>query len=316
MTTAFHHDPVPRDDLGAIRDPLLIVGAPRSGTSMLFQALSTHPDLWSLYRESQEVIEKTMAAALEARNSDVLRPEDLQAGDADRLSRAFYYRVGNAEAVGAISSRLPLILRAKLNKVLTSDRNGSKPAMLRIVEKNPQNSFRLEFLNSVFPDARFVVITRAPASNLASIYRGWDESRFRTHRLPVDFVISDHRTKHWCFGRPPGWQDRNGFSLIDICAFQWCAYNEAWLKAVPFLTAPVLRVTYEELCERPCDVLTEIAKWADLDPKPLSRFANGLPVVNSWSRPRPDKWRTVAPLIAAVAPVVSDIAAELGYVLP
>ena len=49
-----------------ICDPIIIVGAPRSGTSMLFQALSTHPDLWSLYRESQRVLETIMSTVLSA----------------------------------------------------------------------------------------------------------------------------------------------------------------------------------------------------------------------------------------------------------
>lgn len=39
-----------------IARPLIVLGAPRSGTTMVFQALSTHPDVWSLYRESQAVI--------------------------------------------------------------------------------------------------------------------------------------------------------------------------------------------------------------------------------------------------------------------
>src|SRR5664280_1107945 len=30
-----------------IARPLIVLGAPRSGTTMVFQALSTHPDLWS-----------------------------------------------------------------------------------------------------------------------------------------------------------------------------------------------------------------------------------------------------------------------------
>ena len=202
MTQIAHHQSFPHGGERPISKPVLIFGAPRSGTTMLFQALSTHPELWSLYRESQGVIEKKMTAALDAHNSDVLRPDDLLPGDAQELSREFFDRVGNAEATGAVSSKLPLILRSRLNRLLVIGSNSSKPAVLRIVEKNPQNSLRLEFLERVFPDGRFLHITRHPASNLASLYRGWSEPRFRTHRLPTDFVIVGHRGGHWCFGRP------------------------------------------------------------------------------------------------------------------
>lgn len=315
MTEITRQGRFPQGGQHPIRKPVLVFGAPRSGTTMLFQALSTHPELWSLYRESQGVIEKKMAAAFDAHNSDVLRPDDLLPGDAQELSRAFYDSVGNAEAVGAVSSKLPLILRARLSKLLVVGSNGSKPDTLRIVEKNPQNSFRLEFLERVFPDGRFLYITREPASNLASLYRGWSEPRFRTYRLPAEFVVAGHRGGHWCFGRPPGWQDLNGRSLMEICAFQWRAYNEACMRDTPRLKAPVLRVRYEDLCTRPREVLNAIAEWADLDPKPLARFADGLPVVNTWSRPNADKWRSLAREIEPVMPAIKDVAIKLGYTL-
>jgi hypothetical protein len=316
MISVIRRKPQSREGVASIYKPVLIFGAARSGTSMLFQALSTHPELWSLYRESQEVIDKQMTTALRARDCDELRPEDLRPGDVPALYRAFFDGVGNPEAVGAVSARLPLILRARLNKVLTRGYKGSKPAALRMVEKNPQNSFRLQFLERVFPDARFLFITRHPAANLASLYRGWSEPRFRTFRLPAGFVVSGHRTRHWHFGRPPGWRDMNGRSLIEICAFQWRAYNEACLAETSALTAPVLRVRYEELCQRPGAVLSEIASWADLDPGPLARFADGLPVVNTWSRPHADKWRSLAPRIQKVSSEIAEVAARLGYPLP
>lgn len=126
MTHTISRGRFPQHGLASIHEPLLIFGAPRSGTSMLFQALSTHTELWSLYRESQEVVEKSMAAVLAARNSDELRSADLQPADIEAISGTFYNRVGNAEALGGLSSKLPLILRAKLNRVLTSDYKGSK----------------------------------------------------------------------------------------------------------------------------------------------------------------------------------------------
>lgn len=128
-------------------------------------------------------------------------------------------------------------------------------------------------------------------------------------------MIADYRGKHWCFGRPPGWQEVNGCSLMQICAFQWHAYNEACLRDTQRLVAPVLQVRYEELCERPSEVLNNIAKWANLDPEPLTRFADGLPVVNTWSRPHTDKWRSLAPQVEQVIPAIRDVAIRLGYMI-
>jgi hypothetical protein len=296
-----------------IREPILIFGAPRSGTSMLFQALSTHPDLWSLYRESQEVIEKLMAPALERHDSEELTAEDLGPQTAAELARSFFDHVGNAEAAGAVRSRLPLILRARLNRLLTVGASGSKPASIRIVEKNPQNSFRLRFLEGVFPDAYYIFIVRNPAPAIASIYRGWSEPRFRLYPVPPDFTISGFKGTNWAFGRPPGWRDMNGHSLMEICAFQWRSYNERALQDTAHLGDRVMRVTYEDLSEQPGKVLGEIAQWAHLDPRPLERFADRLPVVNTWSRPSAEKWRSLAPQLEEIMPSVADTAKTLGY---
>lgn len=292
--------------------PVLVVGAPRSGTSMLFQALSTHPSLWSLYRESQHILEKFMASALELHDSDQLDAADCSADSARRLSRLFCDSVGNAEAGGGWRSHLPLILRARLSGLLTSGRV-SRPPSIRIVEKNPQNSFRLRFLDRLFVDAKILYITRAPTSNIASIYRGWSEPRFRTQPLPSGYAIRGYRGSSWCFGRPPGWRNLSGQSLIDVCAFQWRAYNEACLSDARIFGDRVLRVKYEDLCVRPGLILREVAEWAELDGAPFEKFATGLPVVNTWSRPREDKWRSVSAEVEKVTASIGDVAAALGY---
>jgi hypothetical protein len=296
-----------------IHDPVLIFGAPRSGTSMLFQALSTHPELWSLYRESQQVIETRMMSALREHDCEVLTAADLSPEDARALTQSFSERTANAEGAEALAARLPLIARARLSRLLTAGASRRRPPDIRIVEKNPQHSFRLPFLDKLFPDARFIHITRAPGPNIASIYRGWREPRFRTARLPADFPIAGYSGSDWCFGRPPGWRAMRGRELMEICAFQWRSYNLACLQEMPALGDRAWRVRYEDLIEQPLRVLEEIAEWAELDPAPLTRFAAGLPVVNTWSRPRADKWLSLADQIDQVMPGVRDVADMLGY---
>jgi hypothetical protein len=296
-----------------IHDPVLIFGAPRSGTSMLFQALSTHPDLWSLYRESQQVIETSMDRTLAEHDSEELTAADLSPAAARALTRRFLERAGNAEGSGALVARLPLIVRARLSRLLVAGASKSRPSAIRLVEKNPQHSFRLPFLAKLFPDARFIHITREPGPNIASIYRGWHEPRFRTSKLPDDFPILGYTGSDWCFGRPPGWREMKGRHLMEIAAFQWRSYNAACLHDMPALGTRAKRVKYENLIQQPLKVLREISEWADLDPAPLARFADGLPVVNTWSRPRADKWHSLAAQIEQVAPGVSDVAEELGY---
>jgi Sulfotransferase family len=296
-----------------VHDPLLVFGAPRSGTSMLFQALSTHPDLWSLYQESQQVIETRMERTLQDHDSEELTAADLSPEDARVLISRFFERTGNAERGGALAARLPLIFRAKLNRLVVAGTTKAKPSTIRLVDKNPQHSFRLPFLDKLFPDAKFIQITREPGPNIASIYRGWHEPRFRTSKLPDDFPILGYSGSEWCFGKPPGWRDMKSRELMEICAFQWRSYNAACLRDMPALGPRAKRVKYEDLTKEPLTVLHDIAEWADLDPAPLTRFADGLPVVNTWSRPRADKWHSLAAQIEQVTSGVSEVAEALGY---
>src|SRR5262249_62031038 len=70
---------------GVIRDPVIVLGAPRSGTSMLFETLARSSQLWSLTDESHEVLEGPYHPRLRGWESNVLAAEDLDAPTADRL---------------------------------------------------------------------------------------------------------------------------------------------------------------------------------------------------------------------------------------
>ncbi len=298
-----------------IARPLVVLGAPRSGTTMIFQALSTHPDLWSLYRESQAVIGTYFPTEMVPGCSVFVSADDVDDATADAIQRSFYDSVGNAEASHrAVGRRIPLIARARLSKVLTRLGGDRKTPPIRIVEKTPDNCFRIEMLLRAFPDAQFVYVVRDPRGSIASIYRGWtEESRFQRFELPPGFTIKGYPGTHWCFGLPPGWEGLDGSTVMEICAHQWRLYNEYCGRDLPTDPGRVFRIRYEEVAADPGPVLAELARWAELDPVPLERYSRKLPVVNTWTRPSADKWRKVEREISEVLPLVADESQRLGY---
>ncbi len=297
----------------AIARPLIVLGAPRSGTTMVFQALSTHPDLWSLYRESQSILNDCFPVTMVPGASAVVGHAD--AGTVEMLRRRFFTEVGNAEASLRVLGRgVPLLARSRAARLLSGIGRTRKTPPIRIVEKTPDNCFRIPLLLEVFPDALFVQVVRDPRGSIASIYRGWvDEPRFRRFPLPAGYTIEGYQGTHWCFGLAPGWEDLDGATLMEVCAFQWRLYNEFCFRNLPGEPSRVFEVRYEEAAERPGRVLEDLAHWADLDPSPLRRFSEKLPVVNTWSRPRSDKWRTLEEEIEVVLPSVSAECERLGY---
>ncbi len=300
-----------------IERPIIIVGAPRSGTSILFQVLSTHPDLWSLYRESQPIIEANFDPRKRGLESNVLRADDLDEQTRVHLEREFFRRVGNIERLlPPLSRAIPLIARVKLSALMVTLGQSRKRSPLRIVEKTPENSFRIPFLMKLFPDALFLYVIRDPRGSISSIYRGWHQPvKFKTYPLPSGFHIQGYEGKRWSFGLPPGWRSYDGSTLMEVCAFQWKAYNEACLQDLPFAQGNVLQVGYEDLVGAPASQLARVAAWAGVDYASLARFGARLPVVNTRSRPSPDKWEAHQREIARVLPTVADVASRLGYEL-
>lgn len=298
-----------------ITRPIIILGAPRSGTTMIFQALSTHPDLWSLYRESQMIINEHFPTEMVPGQSARVSAADVDRATAGSIEREFFEQVGNAEASLRLFGRsVPLIARVRLSNFLTKLGGSKKVPPIRIVEKTPDNCFRIPMLLEVFPDAQFVYVVRDPRGSIASIHKGWtDEARFRRYELPSNFEIKDYDGTWWCFGLPPEWEDLNGSTVMEICAHQWRLYNEYCYRDLPRDEQRVFQVRYEEIASNPGPVLEELATWADLEPGPLERYGKKLPVVNTWTKPSSEKWRRVEEEVGEVLPLVVDESDRLGY---
>lgn len=282
---------------------------------MVFQALSAHPELWSLYRESQPILESHFPRVMAPGSSDVVTAASIDDATSRRIQEEFFDGVGNAESGNQLIARsLPLISRWRLSSLLTKLGHGRKVAPIRIVEKTPENCFRIPMLERLFPDAQYVYVVRDPRGSIGSIYHGWKhETRFQGFELPDGFVIKGYEGGHWSFGLPPDWERLDGCTLMEICAYQWRVYNEFCHRDLPTDPDRVLEVRYEELSDRPGPVLRQLADWAGIDPRPLARFNAKLPIVNTRTKPSPDKWRRFEDEINPVLPQVADESIRLGY---
>ena len=152
----------------------MILAAPRSGSSLLFGMLSSHPTLWSLYRESNPLFEGPFHPRERGWESNALDETDYSAEVGDHLLRAFYREAGNLERL-PFGRRVPLRGRGKrsVSRAIAVVSRPFKRPPIRLVEKSPRNTLRVPFLRRLFPDARFIHLVRDPRSNVASIYRAW-----------------------------------------------------------------------------------------------------------------------------------------------
>ncbi len=270
--------------------PLIILAPPRSGSTLLFETLAWSPSLYSVGNESHRQFE-TIPTLSPLSNRH--RSNRLDADDADPAT------------VAALLANFDAALR---------DRDGRPPpahGSVRLLEKTPKNALRLPFLARVFPDARWLVLTRAVAPNLGSLLDGWESGRFVTYpKLP------DWPGPHWSFALPQGWQAWRGCDVAEIVCRQYAAIVGQLahdLRAID--PAQVLAVGYEDFIADPARVVARIAGFADIAwDRPL---AGALPLSrHTLTPPDPAKHLRhiprLAPWLALAEAARNDLTAVLG----
>ena len=311
--------------------PVLIVGAPRSGTSMLQKVLRNHPEFWSLPSESDMIWDQFCHPALRAWESEALDESDLTAADRERIIELFEDYIRPAafwrpfEKTNLIWGfrRMPAVrrvMRQVFARVLPHIRRSSdKEIPKRLLEKTASNCFRLGYVTGVFPDAKIIYPVRDGRNTINSMINAWRHpKRFFSYDVPVKLNIAGYRYDRWNFVLPPGWREYTERSLAEVCAFQWRSCHEFMLAetAKEQYRDRVLRIRLEEFVAAPEKSMKQLAGFLDLPYDDyFERVAKELPVVNSpdgdVSR---DKWRGEnLELIESVMPMIAPTMQRLGY---
>lgn len=331
-----------------IRDPVLIIGCPRSGTTLLYNVLSEVPCLWSIGHESKEIIERYHHPRVKGWESGALDASDLTPQSRAFMLHAFersaapgtFWRQANrfrrrlranrlwqgikrrGRTTGpgaAASSALPSRGMGALGTLIRG-RNRLLPGKeaIRLLEKTPENCLRLPFLLALFPGARVLYITRDARSNVNSLLEGWQQPHlFPGYQVPEPLHIPGYRRERWAFTLIPGWRDLVSSPLEEICAWQWIRCNEAVLahREETQGRVPYLQVRYEDLVADAGPTLRRIAAFAGVDfEASLAARAEALPRINVVSAPDRDKWRRQHPeAIVRILPLVEPMMHRLGY---
>jgi hypothetical protein len=287
-------------DIAAILEqPVIILSAPRSGSTLLFEAMRRLRGAWSIGGESHAIF--NAFPQLRAENAR-LDSGSLDASHADprtceRLRAAFLY-----------------LLRDHAGRRYLDRPPPARPAAVRLVEKTPRNALNIPFLLQVFPDARFIYLYREPRAAVASLIEAWSAG-LETGRFSTFPDLPGWNRRTWCFLLPRGWRSMIGKSLAEIAAFQWSAANTAILEHLEAL-APErwTAASFDALVGQPRDTVQRLAAFGDLAIGDFGREAVSLPVSGTaLTPPRPDKWRkheaAIRPLLPALEAVTARIEA-------
>ena len=270
--------------------PVIILAAPRSGSSFLFELLSKSQDFYTIGGESHAVIEGIPQFNLASSNHD---NNELTAQDVDLESK---YQLLDGFA---------RLLKDSKNQALAQTDNPD--LSLRFLEKTPKNSLRISMLNECFPDALFIYLYRDPRENISSIIDAWHSGRFITYpRLPG-------RDKPWSLLLPKNWQSQSQSSVSETACFQWQAANQAILEGLQSIEKNRwMALSYAQLMsdtpaslQQICDFCQITGQGMDLeqDKQRLSMHTLTPPKKNKWHK----NAALIAPLLPQLAPLVEQI---------
>ena len=274
--------PVQQQARVPLERPIIILAAPRSGSTLLFEALARSPDLYTIGGESHELIEGI--AALNPLHGGVrsnrLTAADCTAPVAAALRARFVERLRDIEGRP---------VQAGLTRV-------------RMLEKTPKNALRVPFLDRLFPDALFVYLYREPRDNISSIIDAWGSGRFVTYRELPGW------DGPWSLLLVPEWRALKGRPVAEIALRQWLTAHQTLLTDLQRIDPRrVCGVRYEDLVAEPAATLQRVWGFAGIQPGPepvgelpLSRY--------TLSPPAPQKWRQNAEALARVLPGTVPIA--------
>lgn len=262
---------------GRVERPIFIVGAPRSGTHMLFLILRTSSrlDHWRP-TEAHEVWEHDYHPASRNWESNVLDAVDLTAEAAARIQRRFFLVTGPRKT---------------------------------LLDKTPRNSLRVPFVDAVFPDARYVFLTRTGPDNVNSLINAWRSSRYRTYALPEPHSIPGVDPRWWKFVLYPNWRRDAAGPLEVVCARQWTACIERLLDAAEAVGPDRwIELGHEALVDDPVGEVGRLMEWLEMPYEPAVReeaLAARTTPVNTVTPPERGKWRRENPReVEAILPLI------------
>lgn len=266
-----------------LKNLVSVIGCPRSGTSILFEILSNSEKMWSLYAE-------TPFWPVVNQESEVLTAGDVTYLGVEQIVKAFCDRAHNYEG-------------------------NEDETEIRVVEKQPKNCLTVDYINSAFPGAYFVYITRDGRNVINSLMDAWHKNPmigWEPAEIRLELIDGSY-TKTWWGPRPPGWQNYTRGRLVDVCAMLWVELNQFALRSLSKIDPRrVFTVLYEDLSTDPERVAGEICRFLEI---PFSISVKK--IINKLYWPDTGAWKAgpYREQIESVLDSIKDTMYLLGYSL-
>lgn len=239
--------------------PIFVVGASRSGTTLMGRILGTHEDVFTFHElhffeqlwcsgDSLQPLDEAEALALTMRLFSIQRDGFFNQGEGLEYREEAYRIIG--ENVDLFSSECFRIFL---------DYESGKAGKNRPCDQTPRNIFYIDEILSGYPNAHFVVMVRDPRDVLISQKKKYLRRTLGANTIPTKEAVRSFVNYH-------------PFTMSKL-------WNSAMVKALQAETLPnVHMVIFEKLLTEPERVIQELSRQLGLE---YSESMLAVPVVGS-----------------------------------
>jgi hypothetical protein len=256
--------------------PILIIGAPGSGTTLLYQTLCSHRDVAYLTHNMFRAGILRHGRILGDRRRELLILQKLihrdytsnlpDEADGFWMTHFGYYRYVTENNY---SEEMAAYFR---KKVVAVQNAWGRP---RFVNKNLQNCFRVRLLNSIFPDAKFIHIIRDGRAVAFSLL---NKKEFGA----MNYILLDGFKDILAERYQPGRSELYNYGLA------WAEFVRKAREASLVAHGRYYEVRYENLVTDPYSELRKIVDFCELDW--YSEFEEKIPPTQNMN----EKWKQKA----------------------
>jgi omega-hydroxy-beta-dihydromenaquinone-9 sulfotransferase len=268
---------VSHTDTSGPTKPILIVGAPGSGTTLLYQTLCSHRDLAYInhnmlrtgFRKHGRLLGDRRKALYILHNLIHRDPASTLPHEADAFWMTYFRDYYDYMTENDYAEEMAAYFR---KKVLQVQNLWGRP---RFVNKNLQNSFRVRLLNSIFPDAKFIHIIRdGRAVAFSLLNKKVDGATSLILLVGFKDILGDK------------YQHKR--SELYNYGLAWTEYVTKAREASAVAKGRYYEVRYENLVREPHNELRNIIDFCELDG--YSEFEQKIPPTQNMN----EKWRQKA----------------------
>jgi hypothetical protein len=281
----------------AFNKEIFIIGAPRSGTSLLQAIIRSHHNAASVAKESQIIWNQYIHPRLNEWRQEGFLQRELTSEQIFEIRKMYSNYAISANSWSALNKlnllgnrymanlarRFYPVLYPKISWLLKKKEIGGNTSFL--VDKSVHCALWLNRIKDVFPNVRFIHIVRDPHATLKSMRNSWIYTpRFISYQIPLHFLPAGSPYQHWRFALPNGWENYANSNIETVVAFQWCSIQKEILKHACFDDAGKrsFRVRLEDLVENPKTFIPRLMDFLEIRiDKSIGQWMEGLPKINA-----------------------------------